>query len=216
MTEEDAAGFWESRYAERDLIWSGEPNHALVATVSGLRPGQALDLGCGEGADSVWLAERGWQVTAIDVASTAVARGRLLAARHHVEEGRITWLVQDLSSWHPAASYELVSACFLHSPVTLPRTAALRRAASAVNPGGHLLIVGHAEAPPWAKAHAHDGADHRFLGPAEELAGLELDEDTWETVVAEIRPRQATGPNGEHATLQDTVILLRRRRPGGQ
>jgi SAM-dependent methyltransferase len=205
----DAAGFWEARYAGPDPIWSGGPNHALVTAVTGLPPGRALDLGCGEGGDSVWLAEQGWQVTAIDVAATAVTRARALAARHHIPDRRITWLVEDVSSWEPSHSFELVSACFLHSPVTFPRPAVLRRAAAAVTPGGHLLVVGHAARPPWAAEHGH--GDHHFLSPAEELAQLQLGDADWQVVVSEIRPRHAIGPHGEEADLDDTVILARRR-----
>lgn len=95
---ETSAEFWESRYADRDQIWSGNPNQALVDTMSGRAPGEALDLGCGEGGDSVWLAEQGWRVTAVDVSATAIARGRELASRRDVPDGRISWLVEDLST----------------------------------------------------------------------------------------------------------------------
>jgi SAM-dependent methyltransferase len=209
VSVQDAAGFWEARYAGRERIWSDEANLALVAIATRLRPGRALDLGCGEGADSVWLAEQGWWVTGVDVATTAITRAKALAARHDIPAGNITFLVEDLGSWQPVASYELVSACFLHSPVDFPRTAVLRRAASTVTPGGHLLIVGHAGAPPWAESH--DTAGHRFLDPAEELASLQLDETAWETVVSDVRQREASGPRGEHATLDDAVVLIRRR-----
>ena len=206
---EDAAAFWERRYGERERIWSGEPNGALVATVTGLPPGRALDLGCGEGGDALWLAEVGWQVTAVDITPTAVARAQAAAAARGVPDGRIAWVVADLGSWGPPGTYELVSACFLHSPVEFPRTDVLRRAASTVTPGGHLLLVGHAGAPPWAEGHGH--GDHRFPGPAEELAGLQLDEAEWETALCEVRARPARGPDGAHATLEDGVVLLRRR-----
>ena len=206
---QDAVGFWEHHYGERDQIWSGKPNDALVATVADLPPGRALDLGCGEGGDALWLAGQGWQVTAVDITPTAIARAKAAAAARRVPASQISWVVEDLSSWEPPGAYELVSACFLHSPLDFPRAAVLRRAASSVTPGGHLLVVGHADAPPWAKAHGHD--DHRFLGPNEELAGLQLDDTEWETVVSGLRARHAIGPNEEHATLEDTVILLLRR-----
>ncbi len=206
---QDAAAFWERRYGEREQIWSGRPNQALVTAVADLAPGRALDLGCGEGGDSVWLAQRGWRVTAVDIAATAVARARALAAARGVADGLIAWRVEDLGAWRPTDDFDLVSACFLHSPVEFPRTEVLRRAASAVAPGGHLLVVGHAAPPPWAKATDH--RRHRFLTPAEELAGLELAPGAWETVVADVRPRQATGPDGAPTSLDDTVVLIRRR-----
>lgn len=207
MTDHAAAAFWAERYAERDQVWSGQPNSALVAAATILRPGRALDLGCGEGADSVWLAEQGWHVTGVDIAATAVARGTALADRRGIPGGRITWIVEDLGTWQPDGSYDLVSACFLQSPVDFARTEVLQRAASAVAPGGHLLIVSHAEAPPWVKDH-HAG--HRFPTIAEELAGLPSDSVGWDTRIAETRPRLAISPNGEEATLQDNVVLARR------
>lgn len=224
MSEQDAVGFWEARYGERDRIWSGEPNQALVATVTGFAPGRALDLGCGEGGDSVWLAGRGWRVTAVDVSATAIGRARDLAARRHIPDGRITWLVEDLSGWNPPHGYELVSACFFQSPLEFARNAVLQRAASAVTPGGHVLVVSHAQPPPWAKSHDHgehgddrehgdDGAHaaHHSVSPDEELAGLQLDDQAWEVLISEVRSRDAVGPDGERATLQDTVVLARRR-----
>jgi len=209
MTEQHSADFWETRYAERNGIWSGDPNHALVAAVADLPPGRALDLGCGEGADSVWLAARRWQVTAIDIAKSAMTRAEALAARRGIPDGRIAWLVEDLASWDPADTYDLVAACFLHSPVEFPRSAVLRRAAASVASGGHLLIVGHAAPPPWATAHGH--GDHRFPSPAEELVNLDLGSTDWNVLVSEIRPRDAIGPDGEIATLDDSVTLARRR-----
>ncbi len=204
----DPAQFWDERYAERERIWSGRPNQALVDTVGDLPPGRALDLGCGEGADSIWLAERGWQVTGVDVSVTAVER-----AREHAEERGATVDLQahDLGAWEPAGAYDLVSAAFLHTPLEFPRVQVLRRAAAAVVPGGHLFVLGHAEPPPWARDH--DGPGHgpnNLVGPDEEVATLALDGHGWEAVVAELREREATGPDGQHGTLRDSVVLLRR------
>ncbi|MGC8463720.1 MAG: SAM-dependent methyltransferase [Acidimicrobiales bacterium] len=218
----DAAAFWEGRYAEQHRVWSGEPNAALADAASRLRPGRALDLGCGEGGDVVWLAEQGWQVTGVDISATAVARGQSLAAERGIGDDRITWQVEDLAAWEPTDRYDLVTSCFLHSPVDFPRTAVLRRAAAAVAPGGHLLIVTHAEAPPWARRHHEDGngGDHRhahhhghhdFPSPEDELAALDLDADEWDVVVSEVRDREATGPDGERVTLRDAVTFARRR-----
>ena len=202
------AEFWEGRYKERDRIWSGRPNDALVTTVAGLPPGRALDLGCGEGGDSVWLAERGWQVTAVDVSATAVARARETAAGLELPAGQITWLVEDLGRWEPTDRYDLVCACFLHSPIEFARSDVLRRAASAVATGGHMLIVGHASPPPWANGHDH--GDHHFLPPSEEIANLRLDGDLWDVVVSEIRTRSAIGPDGAPVDFEDAVVLARR------
>ena len=209
--ERDPAAFWETRYGESEQIWSGKPNEALAATVAALEPGRSLDLGCGEGGDSVWLAERGWEVVAVDIAETAISRARDEAATHRIPDGRIAWIVQDLACWQPTDTYDLVSACFLHSPLEFPRRSVLRRAAAAVGLGGHLLLVGHAEPPPWSRGEDHGHAHHRFLSPVEEIADLQLEADAWETVVSDVRPRRAQGPHGDLATLRDTVVLLRRR-----
>lgn len=204
----DPAGFWDARYGDSDRVWSGKPNAALVDSVTGTSPRRALDLGCGEGGDSVWLAEMGWQVTAIDVSATAVGRGRTLAESRGIPEGRITWLVEDLATWEPAGTFELVTCCFLHSPVELPRTTILRRAAACVAPGGRLLVVAHAEAPPWAREHHHE---HAFPAPGEELTELALDPAIWDVTVSEVRSRRAVGPDGMEATLRDTVTLAERK-----
>jgi SAM-dependent methyltransferase len=211
---DETTTFWDARYAESDRIWSGRPNAALVEIVQGLAPRRALDLGCGEGGDSVWLAEQGWDVTGVDVSTGAVARGRAAAAERGVGD-RVRWVVTDLAAWQPDETYDLASACFLHSPVAFPRTDVLRRAAAAVAPGGHLLVVGHAGPPPWSKDHDHwhDRPDHEaatLLSPDEQLAALALG-DAWETVVHEVRPRDTVGPDGEAAHLDDSVVLLRRR-----
>jgi len=208
VSEQDRAAFWNNRYAERDRIWSGEPNQALVLAAESLRPGRALDLGCGEGADAVWLAERGWQVTAVDISSTAVTRAKAFAAGRGIKEDQITWVVEDLSSWEPTGPFQLVSACFFHSPVDFPRATVLKRAAAAVAPGGDLLIVGHAEPPPWADAHSHD--HHRFLSSAEELADLELDDKVWTLATSEVRSREATVPSRQPATIRDVITLVHR------
>lgn len=209
--DQDPVAFWANRYGEKGRIWSGKPNEALVATVAAIEPGRSLDLGCGEGGDGVWLAERGWEVFAVDIAETAISRARDEAAAHHIPDGRITWVVQDLARWEPTDTYDLVSACFLHSPLEFPRRSVLRRAAAAVAPGGHLLLVGHAEPPPWSRGRDHAHAPHRFVGPVEEIADLQLEAGAWETIISDVRPRQAQGPHGELATLRDTVVLLRRR-----
>jgi SAM-dependent methyltransferase len=209
MTNHDAKVFWERRYAGDEHVWSGEPNQALVDVAANVSSGRALDLGCGEGGDSIWLAEHTWQVTAVDIARTAIDRARDLAQRRAISVGQIVWVVADLAVWQPTEAYDLVSACFLQSPLDFPRTDVLRTAACAVASGGHLLVVAHADAPPWSEHHDH--ADHQVIDPVTELADLELETTEWTTLVCDVRPRQATGPNGERANLNDSVLLLRRR-----
>jgi SAM-dependent methyltransferase len=208
-TEPTPAQFWEARYADSERVWSGRPNQALVDVLSDLPPGRALDLGCGEGGDAVWLAGRGWRVTGVDISPTAIARARAAATAAGVPT--IRWEAHDLASWRGDDSYDLVTACFLHSPVELRRTEVLRHAASLVAPGGHLLIVSHADYPPWA-SESHGAHEHRFLTPAEEIDELDLRPGEWDVEIAETRRRETTGPDGEPAVLDDVVVLLTRRR----
>jgi chemotaxis protein methyltransferase CheR len=203
-TPSDAVAFWQDRYAGTDRVWSGRPNAVLVREVADLPPGRALDLGCGEGGDAVWLAEQGWQVTAVDIATNALARVTALAAERGVAE-RITTQQHDLAASTPTGTFELVSACFLQTPVAFDRPAALRRVLAGVVPGGRLLLVDHAAAPPWSR-HQHD----HFPTPGETLAGLALDPAQWDPLVVRTRARRATGPDGQEADLLDGVLVLRR------
>lgn len=200
---DDAREFWESRYGEREQVWSGRVNATLAREVEDLAPGRALDLGCGEGGDAVWLAERGWDVVAVDISSTALERGRAEAQRRGLS---IDFRRHDLSDGVPPGPFDLVSAQFLHSPVELPREQVLRAAADEVAPGGLLLVVGHAAPPPWA-THQPDPA----LMPkaAQVLDSLALG-DGWEVVRAEDVLRDATGPDGQAVELLDSVVSLRR------
>lgn len=213
----DPAAFWEQRYADAGAVWSGRVNATLADLVAGIEAerdgafGRALDLGCGEGGDVVWLASRGWHATGVDISPTAIERGRAAATSAGVPTERIRFIAADLATWAPDAgsSFDLVTASFLQSPVELPRSEILRRATSAVAPGGHLLVVSHAAPPPWAKGL--QGHDHVFPTPADEAASLDLDPGAWSLEVCEVRRREATGPDGERATLDDGVLLARRR-----
>jgi SAM-dependent methyltransferase len=208
----DLTEFWEGHYGASERIWSGRPNRALVDVVSGLPAGRALDLGCGEGGDAIWLARQGWQVTGVDVSATAIGRARAAATATGVADGAIEFVATDLGRWAgDADSQDLVTACFFHSPVEVDRSAILRRAAATLAPGGHLLIVSHGAFPPWGRRDDHDHRDYQFLSPQQEVAELGLDPATWDVLVAEDREREATGPDGEKAVLTDVVVLLRRK-----
>lgn len=203
-----ALEFWEDRYAGKPRVWSGRANQLLVDLASGLTPGRALDLGCGEGGDSIWLAQQGWLVTGIDISETAIERARGNAASAGIPEGRIEWLAHDLETFAGEGAFDLVSAFFLQSPVELASAEILRRAARLIAPGGHLFIVSHAAPPPWATQL--DGHHHDFLTPAEQIASLQPQTENWDVVIAENRERSTTGPQGEPATLIDAIVLLRR------
>lgn len=196
--------FWEQRYAGAEPVWSGRVNARLAEVVADLTPGRALDLGCGEGADAVWLAEHGWQVVAVDVAETALRRASAAARERNLLE-RIDFQRHDLSRSFPDGTFDLVSAQYLHSPVHLARDAVLRRALTRVNPGGVLLIVDHGAPPPWSQHLEHD-----LPGIEDVLASLSPDPQCWQRVRAETADRETIGPDGQPATLTDNIIVLRR------
>ncbi|TDC79015.1 class I SAM-dependent methyltransferase [Actinomadura sp. 7K507] len=200
--------FWDGRYGEHEHMWSGEPNAVLVEEAAGLTPGTALDLGCGEGADAIWLAGRGWRVTAVDISGVALER----AARHAGAAGvtdRIDWQRHDLASAFPDGVYDLVSAAFLHSPTEgMPREEILRAAAAAVAPGGTLLVIGHAGPPPWDP----DAHPHVHLPTASELLqSLELPGGEWDVLRSGEHERVQTAPDGREMTRTDNALMLRRR-----
>ncbi len=193
----EAERFWEDHYRGRERVWSGRPNPVLVDIAGSLRPGTALDLGCGEGGDAIWLARRGWRVTAVDVSTTALDRAAADAATAGVAD-RIDFRRHDLAVALPPGAFDLVSAQYLHSPIEFPRVRVLQKAAGAVTPGGLLLIVDHASVSPSSWAY-----------PEETLAPLDLSPDGWRTERLEAREREATGPNGQRVTVTDNVVAVR-------
>jgi SAM-dependent methyltransferase len=202
---EEAAPFWDRLYGAR-RSWGGRANPLLVETAGALTPGTALDLGCGAGGDTVWLARRGWHVTAVDISGTAVER----VAAHARELGlddRVTAERHDLADGFPDGEFDLVSAQYLHTPFPLPRADVLRTAARALRPGGLLLVVDHGSTAPWSW-NQDPGA--RFPAPAEIAADLDLDPGQWHVVRADAPRRRATGPGGQSATVTDHVLLVRR------
>ena len=131
---------WNNRYTEQNLVWSAEPNAFLVAETKDLTPGRALDMGAGEGRNAIWLAEQGWDVTAVDFSDVAVSKGKEIARRRGVE---VDWVVADLHSYVPPESaFDLVIEFYIHIPEPW-RPEIWWRSARAVAPGGTLLVVGH-------------------------------------------------------------------------
>jgi SAM-dependent methyltransferase len=198
---------WEEHYGERDRVWSGRVNVQFADVVADLTPGRALDLGCGEGADAVWLAERGWDVVAVDISETALGRAREAASARGVGD-RIEFVRLDLSDGFPDGMFDLVSSQFLHSTVRLDRTTILAKAAQAIRPGGLLVIVDHGSAPPWVSKLDHV---HEFPSAEEVVAGLDLGDGDFERLRVDAVERQAVGPEGEQRPWMDNVIVLRRR-----
>jgi SAM-dependent methyltransferase len=199
--------YWDERYASRERVWSGEPNRRLVDEVASLPPARALEVGCGEGADALWLAGRGWRVTAVDVSEVALARAAARAAElGDAVAGRVTWQQADARTWSPpAAAYELVTAHFLHPPPD-DRPRVVRALAAAVAPGGLLLYVGHDPTDIGVVPRNR----RELMAVAPEVARL-LDPGAWEVEVAEARPRPHTHSDGRAVTVHDAVLRARRR-----
>jgi SAM-dependent methyltransferase len=204
MSTTDPAAFWDGLYADRPAPADPQPNARLTETVSGLPPGTALDLGCGEGGDALWLARQGWHVTAVDVSAVAVERLTGLAASHGLA-GRIATGRHDVSESFPDGAFDLICAHYLHTPLGLDRAAVLRAAAYALRPGGRLLVVDHGSAAPWSWEQ-----DARFPSPQEVAAGIALDARTWAVERAAASRRIATGPEGRTAEVTDHVLIIRR------
>ncbi len=201
---------WEDRYAARDAIWSGRVNPQLEAEAAGLEPGQALDVGSGEGADAIWLAERGWSVTGIDFSIVALERAASHAATAGVGE-RTEWRHVDVRTFDPGPEglgerWDLVTSQFMHLPdggmVDLTR-----RLAGAVSPGGTLLVVGHH--PDDLVTGLRHGQQSSMFTPEDLVPAL--DPDAWEVEVVEVRPRTVAGHDGEPVPVGDSVLRARRR-----
>ncbi|WP_156755383.1 class I SAM-dependent methyltransferase [Actinokineospora pegani] len=199
----DPTLFWEDRYSQSSQMFSGKPNPLLVREVTGLLPGNALDLGCGEGGDAIWLAGQGWRVTGVDISMTALRRAADHAERAGVD-GLVAWERHELGKTFPDGRYDLVSAQFLQSPVALDRDGVLRRAAAAVAPGGTLLVVMHGGWPSWMA----DGPDVEF--PTLDGVLAVLTAPGWTVVTAEAVERDSVSPEGVAGTRVDLVWRLSR------
>ena len=134
---------WNDRYAETSLLWSAAPNRWVAAELADVPVGRALDLGAGEGRNALWLAARGFTVTAVDFAKVALDRGRQQAEAAHIPADRIAWIEADLIDYHPAPlAFDVVIIAYLQLPEQ-PRRIVTARAVEALAPGGVLLVIGH-------------------------------------------------------------------------
>lgn len=202
--------FWEQIYRDRSKASSGRPSAALERFAAQNPPGTALELGSGKGDDAVWLAKRGWQVTAVDISPTALAYARENAERQGVE-GRIDFQQHNLAESFPDISCDLAIAMYLQTPLDFPRIEILRHAAATVTPGGLLLIAAHGSAPPWAWKDEKTGKDHDFPTAQEQMGEMDLPASDWAEVFVGDIERKATGPEGQTAMVIDGVIALERR-----
>ncbi|MFV0634021.1 class I SAM-dependent methyltransferase [Demequina sp.] len=195
---------WEERYQSRPAVWSGQPNQPLVDEIEHItEPGTALEVGCGEGADAVWLAGQGWLVTAVDLSRTALAR----ATAHADEAGvaqHITFTDTDLTALLTAGeTWNLVTSLYTH-PEQGGRWL-VETLAPAVAPGGMLLVVGHHPTDPHAADHP-DLRDAAF--DAADVADA-LSRDEWE-VSATVRERTTRTADGHERLWRDAVLAARR------
>jgi SAM-dependent methyltransferase len=198
------AAEWNERYGEQhEGMWSGRPNGRLVAEVAELRPGRALDVGCGEGADAIWLAQRGWTVTAVDISDVALERGRAAALR---VGATVAWIAGDaLATPLPARSFDLVS---MQYPA-LPKAAgddAVRALLDTVADGGLLLAVYHDLDDDHREHMKERGFDPANYVAIDDIAGLLGADFTVELHAVE--PRLDPPPGTDH--ISDVVLRARR------
>lgn len=214
MSEEFDRDYWDAHWTrdspESDRTEAPAPAHPSLATeLAGLPPGTALEAGCGEGGEALWLAAHGWSVTGADISSQALSRARERAVTAGLQ---VEWLEADLSTWEPAERYDLVTTFYAHP--TMPQLAFYERIARWVRPGGTLLIVGHRRGEP---AHHHDAdATHRGHGShdedalahasvqAAEVTAL-LDPSEWRIETAQELPRTLGGKR-----LDDVIVRATR------
>jgi SAM-dependent methyltransferase len=191
---------WEARWEQAlrehgDRVAQRPPNRWLTAELADLEPGRALDAGCGHGADALWLAARGWEVTAVDFAAAALAHGRATAEAMGLAE-RIDWVEGDLTTWSPEAGrFDLVVCLYVHEAEAM-----LGRMMRGVAPGGTLFMVGHRPVDPATGAPTPAAGQNQISVDAARAAL-----DGWDLLVAEDRPRSQAG------TGVDAVIRARRR-----
>jgi SAM-dependent methyltransferase len=198
---------WDRRYAERELVWSSEPNRFLVAEAATLPPGRALDVACGEGRNAVWLAERGWQVTGVDFSRVGLEKARGVATARGVEA---RWVAADLLGYTPQPeAFDLVLAFYLQVSAD-QRRAIFRTVAGAVAPGGVFLVVGHDGSN---IAHGHGGPQNpAVLYTPRDVAG-DLEGSGLEIERAETVQRPVDTPEGERVAL-DALVRAHRAAAG--
>lgn len=196
-------------YRGRDRSRHAEPHPYVREVLASAKPGRALELGCGDGTTAVWLASRGWRVTAVDISGVA-----LDAAANRAEgagvSSRITWQRADLRDWTTQETFDLVTALFVHTPHELSSPALLAPAAAQTRKNGTLLTVGHYTLPPWA--WDPDDTDG-LLSASQLVSALGMHEPDWRTVLVEELPRTVTGHDGHTSTVLDAVLHAVRASP---
>lgn len=218
MTQAFDKDYWESHWQQANGHAPGReivPNPYLAREISNLAPGTALDAGCGEGAEAIWLATEGWQVTAADISTEALTRASERATEGCAAPESVQWVEADLSVWEPGTQFDLVTTHYAHP--AMPQLAFYERISGWVAPGGTLLIVGHlhtSEAPGHGHGQEHQGHGHN---PPEEVSvtaasiTVGLDATEWDIVTADEPIRTLMNRAGRTVQLDDVVVRATRR-----
>ncbi|WP_231445654.1 class I SAM-dependent methyltransferase [Brevibacterium zhoupengii] len=205
MTHSFDKHYWDETWSgERaPAMSSGDPNPHLINEVGSIAAGTALDAGCGAGAEAIWLATQGWEVTGVDVADAALGYAKDRAAAAGVSD-RVRWVQADLSTWEPDTRYDLVTTHYAHP--AMGQLDFYERIASWVAPGGMLIIVGHLH------HHRHDSDTHPPAAASATAATItdRLDSAIWEVITAEEAHRSVIGPGGHPNTIDDVVVRAAR------
>jgi len=199
---------WDKKYKDSELLWSADANIWVKDLTQDLPAGTALDIAAGEGRNALWLAARGWEVTAVDFSVVALQRARALADEHLGRDAdRLTTLEADVETWVPKArSYDLVLVAYLHLPEQLRRSV-MRAAAEAVASGGTLLVVGH-DLENLGSGHGGPQNPEVLYRPSDIVADIEpagLIVDRSETAA-----RSVTDGQGQPAEALDALVVARR------
>ena len=199
---------WNQRYDGKELVWSAAPNIFVRQLTGDLPAGTALDVAAGEGRNALWLASRGWQVTAVDFSAVALERAHSLAQEQlGSDAGRLVTLEADLKTWVPqAGSYDLVLVVYLQVPEQ-QRSAIMRRAAEAVAPGGTLLVVGH-DLQNLTSGHGGPQDPAVLYRPGDIVADIEPAQLV--IVRHETATRSLTDDQGQPVEALDALVLARR------
>ena len=195
----DSAG-WDERYSTRELIWTGRANQFVEAHLADLGPGTAIDLGAGEGRNAVWLASRGWTVTAIDFSQVGLDKAEQLASEHGVD---VATIQADATAWQPDDPVDLVVLSYLQLPADQQRTV-LEHAATWLEPGGTLFVI----------AHDRSNVERGHGGPSSADVCYSVDDtvaalDGLDVVVADVVERPVETTDGPKVAL-DTLVIARR------
>lgn len=197
----DSTG-WDARYAATDLVWSAEPNQLLVAETDDLPAGRALDVGCGEGRNALWLASKGWEVVGVDFSSVGLDKARRIAERRGLA---VDWVAADVTTYQPErGAFDLVLLAYLHLPSPQIQ-AVLAAAASALAPGGVLLVIGH-DITNLTDGHGGPQDASVLYGPDDVVATLE-------GLVIDNAERVRRPVTTERGTVDAIDVLVRAHRP---